>query len=270
MAPEARDPRADTANEANLCAFLALQEGMTGAEVRHRADITWVANATPFFWFNMISGLRLAGGEVEPFVREVTATHRRLGTEVMLWLSPSSTPSALPERLEAAGVTRAGETPAMEADLDAVVGPAVPANVEIERVADHETLQQFVNTLLEGYEMNAFRDEWFEFYARAGLGPEAPVQSFQARLDGAPVSVATVYMAGGVAGIYAVATVPSARRRGIGAMVTKRALDEARDRGCRTGILQSSAMGLGVYAGMGFEETFRYQIHRWAPTGETA
>ena len=268
--PSGRSPTDEVAaNEANLAGFLRLQQGMTGSAVRSASEATWVANANPFFWFNMIAAVRLSESSVPDFLAGVKAAHEELGTDVMLWLSPGTAPVSLAARLDAAGIPRVGSTPGMTADLDAVTAPPTPPGVTVERVGDPDALEAFLQALCEGFGVTDALDLWREFFLLAGLSPDGPVQSFLARVEGRPASVGTAFLADGVAGIYCVATVPAARRRGLGAIVTRAALDEARIRGCRTGVLQSSRQGFGVYAQMGFRHSFDYGIHRWSPPAKT-
>jgi GNAT superfamily N-acetyltransferase len=70
-------------------------------------------------------------------------------------------------------------------------------------------------------------------------------------------------MGAGTAGIYFVMTIPEARRQGIGAAITLKALQEARELGFQTGVLGASSMGHSVYKSIGFKEYCRIGIYEW-------
>ncbi|GAC1486700.1 MAG: hypothetical protein NVS1B1_02000 [Candidatus Limnocylindrales bacterium] len=77
-------------------------------------------------------------------------------------------------------------------------------------------------------------------------------------LDGRPVATACGAVSDGHVGVYAVGTVPDARRRGYGQVMTAAAC------GARTDLpamLQASPMGLPVYRRMGFTEVG--SVERW-------
>jgi predicted acetyltransferase len=57
-------------------------------------------------------------------------------------------------------------------------------------------------------------------------------------------------------GIYAVATLPSHRRRGQARALTEASLTDAVSAGCRESCLQASPMGLPVYRRIGFRRIF--------------
>jgi GNAT superfamily N-acetyltransferase len=81
---------------------------------------------------------------------------------------------------------------------------------------------------------------------------------FVASLDGRPVGISVAVRTGDSGGIYSVATLEDARRRGVGTSVTWAAVGAIRDWGCQAAVLQSSTMGYPVYRSMGFEEVVRY------------
>src|SRR5690606_11074275 len=80
-------------------------------------------------------------------------------------------------------------------------------------------------------------------------------------LDGTPVAAAALVLEAGVAGIYAIATLPAARKRGIGSYMTMLPLIEARRLGYKVGILQASGMGHPIYRRMGFSDVCTYRLY---------
>jgi ribosomal protein S18 acetylase RimI-like enzyme len=84
-------------------------------------------------------------------------------------------------------------------------------------------------------------------------------------LDGCAVAVGIAYDHAGDWGVYNVATLEHARRRGIGTAVTAALVHDARGRGCQTASLQSSPMAEGVYGAVGFRDLGR--ILEYGPPG---
>lgn len=85
------------------------------------------------------------------------------------------------------------------------------------------------------------------------------------KLDGEPVATSLLFLGGGVAGIYNVATLPEARRQGIGSALTMIPLLEARRQGYRIGILQTTPTGLNLYRRLGFREYCLFSAYFWSP-----
>lgn len=91
---------------------------------------------------------------------------------------------------------------------------------------------------------------------------------FVATLEGEPVGISVAIRTGQSGGVYSVATLEKARRRGVGTAVTWAAIDAIRGWGCTAAVLQSSEMGYPVYRAMGFEEVTRYV--RFAPVDDVS
>ena len=99
----------------------------------------------------------------------------------------------------------------------------------------------------------------------ATLAADADVLCLTAYLDGRPAGTAIAIRTGAVSGVYAVGTLPEARRRGVATAATWAAVDAGRAWGCETVALQSTEMGFPVYAAMGFRTVVRYTVFRRAP-----
>jgi GNAT superfamily N-acetyltransferase len=139
-----------------------------------------------------------------------------------------------------------------------------PAGLTIEHVDDTEALEQWAYASMMGFgHPETDVGIWFEVFRR--LGFDLPLRNYVGILNGEPVATSELFLAAGVAGIYVVATVPDARRLGIGAALTLAPLREARAIGYRIGILHSSSMGLGVYRRLGFQEYCKMSHYVWAP-----
>ena len=140
-----------------------------------------------------------------------------------------------------------------------------PPGLVVELVTDPETLREWCAAMCAGYEMPAwFGETYYDCLINLGLEAQAPPRHYLGRLEGEPVATATLFLGAGVAGIYDVATIPAARRQGIGAVMTVQALRDARADGYRIAVLHSSAAGLSMYRRLGFGDYCSIGQYLWA------
>jgi GNAT superfamily N-acetyltransferase len=175
-------------------------------------------------------------------------------------------PQDLGERLVAHGFEYGGDI-GMAADLS-VLPEEVPApdGFAVERVRDEESLAAWVEALGSGFGEGPVEAEWIgDVYSRLGFDDGGLLRHYLGRLGGEPVATATLFFGAGVARFYFVFAVEHARRRGVGAEITRAALSEARALGHSTGVLGSSEMGYSVYRRLGFEEHCRIGLYEWRP-----
>jgi GNAT superfamily N-acetyltransferase len=151
----------------------------------------------------------------------------------------------------------------MAADLTSVPQDlATPTGLEIIRVADGETLRQWIHVASIGFEVpQEFESVWCDFFEVAVFDP--PFQTYLAVLNGKPVGTSQLFASAGVAGIYNVTCVPEARGQGIGAAITQAPLLDAREMGYRVAILQASELGRRVYRRLGFEDYGGLSVYLW-------
>lgn len=158
------------------------------------------------------------------------------------------------------------DTPGMAMDLREMVEPGQTVNgFEIREVMDDASLKIWAHIFTTGYGLPAaWEPSVCELEQRLGL--DLPVRNFLGYWNGEPAATSTLFLGAGVAGIYNVATMPGARGKGIGAAMTLRPLQDARELGYRIGILQSSEMGFGVYQKLGFRHLCQIEYFHLALT----
>ncbi len=190
------------------------------------------------------------------------------------WTGPETTPDDLPQRLQTHGLIDMAEqqkelaagikqtelgAPCMVATLSQMnetVLTNTPQGFLIKEVENESALYDFKKTFVTTYEIPDWAGHaWVDASLKLGIG-KTPWRMFVGYLNGEPVASNMLFNGGGVASVYAVATIPSAQGQGIGAAITLKPLLHARDiDGCKYAVLFSTEMGVPVYQRIGFRLT---------------
>ncbi|MCC6626286.1 MAG: GNAT family N-acetyltransferase [Chloroflexi bacterium] len=259
--------RAFAANTADYYSTLGLAAGAVGTD----GGLTWFISGLPEPIANGVVRTHFSAdlnpAELRARLAAVLARFQARGVPFLWWLLPDTTPADLGEHLAALGLQPAGAIPGMVVRLaDLPSAPPTPPGLTIEEVIDEAGLRALARTFTTGYGLPpATEPVVYEAYQRRGLGADRPLRHFLARLHGVPVAAASLLLSAGVAGLYAVATLPAARGQGIGAAISAAPLRIAHDLGYRVGVLQASAMGAPVYRRLGFRDCFPVPVHLWTP-----
>ena len=222
--------------------------------IRDDRELFWFLTGLPDATFNSIMYANLAPDRIDAAVAELR-TLRAAHSVPMNWLiGPTSRPTDLAEQLLARGFTHQLDlTPMTRSLVDALPEVDPVPGFTIERVMDSTALSEWIDAERRGFESEGPTADGLAAMRRGmGYWPRVPMHYFLGRLDGKPVATASLLLAGGIAGIYDVSTVPEARRRGIGAVMTVAALQEARALGYEIAFLQPSEMGEPLYRRLGF------------------
>jgi GNAT superfamily N-acetyltransferase len=126
----------------------------------------------------------------------------------------------------------------------------------IREAASERDLYDFKKVFVETYEIPEWAGQaWVDATLAIGIG-KTSWRMFIGYLNDEPVGTNLLFNGGGVASVYAIATIPSARGKGIGAAITLQPLLEARDQnGYDYAVLFSTEMGIPVYQRIGFRLT---------------
>lgn len=199
------------------------------------------------------------GGEVSDLGRAISIVEReyeRRGLPPLFQISPASKPRDLDARLEARGYVVRSPVSIQTAPLSDVFGG---------------------ESLAEGIEVNVAprpSDDWFEIQIARGRFARTP-EPFRglvsrlgagagfalARIRGRPVGAALCVAEGEWLGIFAMLSVPEARRQGVGSALVRSIADWGRARGVKSAYLQverDNVAANDLYARAGFRELYGY------------
>lgn len=207
---------------------------------------------------NIVLRYRNAEPVTAESIERVIAPYRKHRLPFQWWLTLGSDPQGLREQLHTLGMRSWGGATAMTLDF-AGWEPRYHAPAPDVTLTQAKTAQDT---------QAALRVICDVFYV-----PERPMarwttenpafQVYLARLAGRPVSALATMWHEGVVGVYHVATLPMARRRGISGNLLLLALREARDAGCALASLTATAEARHLYEEIGFESCG--MMEQWSP-----
>jgi len=190
----------------------------------------------------------------------VLATLRAHGRSFLWWVTPASDSHRLTTALAGAGLSALPPAPAMAADL-ASLEPARPAGLTVQ-VASDAALVDAMRVVVSAFEMApSLARGTAELLG--SCDPRVAVVTVVGAWEpsGCLVGSGTLVEVGGTAGLYNIATLASARGRGVGRAVTLALMHLARDRGHRHVVLESSEMGQALYESLGFRTVC--EVQQW-------
>jgi GNAT superfamily N-acetyltransferase len=138
------------------------------------------------------------------------------------------------------------------------LGPGLLPGFEIHRAIDAVGIEDHRRVVTEGFGLPsavAFGTTCAELLDH----PDCVVYIGYA--DGAPVVSGLGWRTGRTIGVYAIATIPTARRRGYGAAMTARVVTDGLATGCDLAVLQASELGRPIYERLGFRVGVRYTAY---------
>ena len=240
------------AMEANMVAHMAyLPTLLPGARVVAGPDLVLVDAGVPSDTFNTVCGARLDPAAADDRIAAAIGHFRDRGVPFAWWVSPVSRPADLGARLVAHGLVEAELGMALDLARLPVAPP--PPGLVVRQVNSPAEVAEYAGVLAANWDPpDAAVVDFYACAAAAVLAPGCPARHYVGYLDGEPVATSECFLGHEAAGLYAVVTLPRARRRGIGTAMVKAALADARAAGYRTATLQASAGGQGIYARLGF------------------
>ncbi|MEU7610974.1 GNAT family N-acetyltransferase [Micromonospora sp. NPDC049204] len=237
----------DTVLAAHRAYLLGWNIGVAGGP-----DLPTYRSEVPHATLNGV--LRVAGRT--PRDALVEARQRLHGVPRVWWVGPDSD-AGTADGLLSLGAAEMARLPIMTVAIDAAAEVATPAGLRITETTDLDTFVPAyarVSGIAAGGVAATIERE------KAFTG-DGTVLRLAGRLDdGQVVGTAVAWLSHGLVTLYFVGTQPEHRRRGIGAALTRAALDLASERGARAAALTSSPIGEPVYRRLGFRPVGEFRI----------
>jgi GNAT superfamily N-acetyltransferase len=214
----------------------------------------------PMDWFNQI----LIEGEhaTRAAVLDAVTQARERSTDFVVRLRQGVDDRFIPTLIQA-GLEAAGDevaTPGMVAfpiDHGALAKQVAPS-LEIRRVTDTAGIDAHRQAATDGFGGDpavALGTVCTDLLGR----PECAI--YVGFVDGHPVVSGLGWRTGRTIGVYSIATVPSARRRGYGAAMTARVVADGALASCDVAALQASELGRPIYERLGFRTVLKYDAY---------
>ncbi len=252
---------------ANLRAFWSIYGRAPGSTLFVHPDVTWFYTGVPVALFNGVLTPHLSRQGIETILADVQAQLDAGHVPALWWLEPDADARECDDALIRHGLEPAGEAPGMAIDLGGLDGSlAERSDATVTAVTTPELRALWARLAGLG---TGFSEAAVDALIRLETSLSDIEYQAQRRYigywQGTPVAVSAMVVDATVAGIFAVATLPKARRKGLGRLMTVAPLLEARRAGCRVGVLQASPMGYPVYQALGFVEVVRYRLYLQTP-----
>jgi GNAT superfamily N-acetyltransferase len=243
-----------------VAAFCAAGSTMAGGHVDRLPGVAVVGTGLPLLLFNqvLVSDDGTPPDATSSSIRAGAAIFAARGKRFSLTLR-GGIDDAYRAVIDELGLVALEESPWMPGmamhPLAAPGGEPPPAGHEIRRVDGPGGLADHAAVLADGFGMPI---EWASAFAIPAMLAVPGVAFYVGYQDGVAVTSGLGVRVGATIGVYNIATVESARRRGLGAAMTQRVVDDGAEAGCDVAILQSSEMGQPIYERLGFRVVSEY------------
>ncbi|MCI0582227.1 MAG: hypothetical protein L0227_04900 [Chloroflexi bacterium] len=235
------------------------------ALVDRRDGVVAILSGLPFDWFNQVL-IERAGASSAGLLRGVALARER-GDPFVVRLREGIDDRFF-QTVAGAGLVPAGEEASATGmvsypiDHDAIAGQSA-IDLEIRRVTDAAGIDAHRDVVTMGFGSNPAVAEGTACPDLLGR-PECVV--YVGYADGVPVVSGLGWRCGRTIGVFSIATIAPARRRGFGAAMTARVVADGMANGCDVASLQASVLGRPIYERLGFRTVVRYEAYADPPS----
>lgn len=246
----------------NYIEYFRLFHSQHGIRVHVDQETAWIiANGPPG---NHILRANLPAAVPE---ERIDALLTRISSQTggIRWLLfPEDRPRDLRDRLKQRGLSTGRGDLWMFRHLQQLPTIKPPSSLRISPVRDKFGLRAWWTASALGFgTTQRAAQPWYDAYRRHGFSRIPLVTNFIGQIDQTVVTTATLILAGGIAGIYDISTLPIHRGKGFASTLVVYLLEHARSHGYSYAGLQTGDAEL-FYQSLGFEIGFQEEEFFWA------
>jgi len=240
-------------------------EARADAEIRDLPGLSLIFCGLNYAAFNAALMAQPIDGDKSALVRLIETSAAQFDSKGLRWTywvcgDFLSTPlrREAPRIFIEQGLRHLTEAPGMYADQLLPPKRRLP-ELEVRPVSDEATRAAFANIMSTAFEIPRSVSDAIYGAGRAWLGS---FQGYVGYVKEKPVTSAAVVTAGGVIGLYSVATLPQHRRRGFAEAIMRQVLQETSQRtGIVRTVLQATSSGLALYEAMGYRSVTKFDVY---------
>lgn len=255
--------RAVTVNLLEALRFFG--EARRDAQIQDLPGLSLIFCGLNYAAFNAALMAQPIDGDRNELVRLIEASAAQFeakGLRWTYWLCDDFLSMALrreaPRIFSEHGLRHLTDAPGMYADELLPPKRQLP-ELEVRPVADEATRAAFADIMSTAFEIPHSVSNAIYGTDRAWLGA---FQGYVGYVKGKPVTSAASVTAGGVVGLYSVATVPQHRRRGYAEAIMREVVRDISQRtGIHSTVLQATTSGLGLYEAMGYRTVTTFDVY---------
>jgi GNAT superfamily N-acetyltransferase len=242
-----------------LDAFAAFARG-SGGKVEQFSGIICIRSPIDFLMFNMafVRDRAVINQEV---LKQVQEFYREIQVEWCFTVPPDMT-RLFEKVMKHVTISSWRRSPEMILPREHAKLRKLPTDLQVKPVRNVDELRTWAHVASVGFEMGD-PNYFGRMASQEGLASSG-ITYYVGWNSGRAVATSASYVSKGIAGVYAVSTVPEVRGRGYGEAMSAVAVQDGFSKGCTTSSLQASDMGFPVYFRMGFRRIFDYE-HWVAP-----
>lgn len=246
----------------NYIEYFRLFHGQHGTRTHVDRETAWiVANGPPG---NHILRSNMQAEEAEEKIDALISRIRTLTGGIRWLVFPQDRPRDLRARLKRRGLSTGRGDLWMFRRLQQVPAKRHRSQLRISPVRDRPGLRAWWTASALGFgTTQRAAQPWYDAFRRRGFGPKVHVTNYTGHLEQKGVTTATLILAGGIAGIYDLSTLPDQRGQGFASALVNHILEQARQRGYSHAGLQTGEAEQ-FYQSLGFRTGFQEEEFFWA------